>query len=102
MGYFSNGTEGELYVERYCSRCKHWEDDGPDRIEGCPVWDLHILFAYEECNSSSNAKAMLDTLIPRGVIADAGDGHPLPINEQCVMFIARDRGAEIEGQLRIA
>ena len=23
MGYFSNGTEGELYQERWCSRCLH-------------------------------------------------------------------------------
>ncbi len=34
MGYFANGTEGDIYEARYCARCIHRGDpDGP----GCPV-----------------------------------------------------------------
>lgn len=76
MGYFSNGTEGMMYEERYCSRCVHF---GPEEGPGCPIWFAHLLYAYEECNSNSNAHAMLDMLIPR-----TSDGLD---NEQCVMFV---------------
>lgn len=61
MAYFSNGTEGMVYEERYCNRCVH--QGGPNG-PGCHVWVCHLLYAYEECNNKSNAKAMLDTLIP--------------------------------------
>lgn len=63
MGYFSNGTEGDMYEERYCSNCRHSVDD-PDK-PGCPVMLCHVLFAYEECNNKSNAATMLELLIPR-------------------------------------
>lgn len=35
MGYFANGTEGEMYAEKYCIRCIHTDD--------CDVWDAHML-----------------------------------------------------------
>lgn len=87
MGYFSNGTEGMMYEEHYCRVCIHY---GPEEGPGCPIWAAHLLYAYDETDSGSNAEAMLDMFIPRGVIEDAGDGHPLPINEQCVMFVGLD------------
>lgn len=62
MAYFSNGTEGMDYCAQWCDRCVH--QNGADGKSGCPVWLVHLLYAYEECNSKSNAKAMLDTLIP--------------------------------------
>jgi hypothetical protein len=98
VGYFSSGTEGAAYEERYCSRCAHsdWregKDLGDKDNPPCPVWMAHLLFAYEECNSESNAKQMLDMLIPQ-----ADDGIT---NLECAMFLARDAGAAIEGQLRI-
>ena len=64
MAYFSNGTEGMDYQARYCDNCVH------DREQSCPVWGLHLAYAYEECNNDgendplTNAKSMLDTLIP--------------------------------------
>lgn len=70
MGYFSNGTEGDMFEAQYCARCVHNTD------KGCPVMLTHLLFSYEECNSDSNAKRMLDILIPR-------EGA---WNEQCAMF----------------
>ena len=82
MGYFSNGTEGQIYEEAYCLRCIHY---GPEEGPGCPVWFAHLLYAYEECNSDSNAKAMLDMLIPR-VPHTFEDGITHDINGECTMF----------------
>lgn len=78
MGYFSNGTEGEYYLERYCFKCKNWTKRGDEQGEGCPVMDLHILNAYALCNSKSLAKKFLDALIPFN--AESGNG-------ECAMYL---------------
>jgi hypothetical protein len=62
MAYFSNGTEGFEYKKRFCFRCINWRED--ENGWGCPIWDVHILYSYELCNSKSKAKEMLDFLIP--------------------------------------
>ena len=55
MGYFANGTEGMIYEDKYCDHCKRM-------IDGiCPIWDLHQLHNYNECN---NKDSMLHELIP--------------------------------------
>ena len=64
MAYFANGTEGNQYQQQFCAKCQNWRDNGDGRGEGCPVMDAHFLFAYQECNSNSNAKQILDMLIP--------------------------------------
>jgi hypothetical protein len=71
MGYFSNGTEGEMYVDAYCSRCIHNDQDKP-----CPIWTLHMLHNYKECNKPDS---FLHRLIPRSKDCCG--------NEQCSMFI---------------
>lgn len=84
MGYFSNGTEGDMYREKWCERCVHGIAGGDDL--GCPVWDAHLLYAYRLCNEKPAAnpgKAMLDMLIPREGLG----------NGQCAMFI-ESRGGE--------
>ena len=68
MAYFSNGTEGECYYETYCSKCVHEEN--------CPVWMLHMLHNYDECNKKDS---FLHVLIPR-----SKDGLD---NERCTMFV---------------
>jgi len=57
MAYFSNGTEGALYEDRYCYRCIH----GPEHDEGqgCAVWVLHLIH-----NGESDKRELLDALIP--------------------------------------
>lgn len=45
MGYFSNGTEGEMFEARWCERCVH-QDESEDSI-GCPVWWLHLMWNQE-------------------------------------------------------
>ena len=78
MGYFSNGTEGEMYEEQYCNRCIH--QNGPDGESGCAVMLAHLLWNYDECN---NDASILDTLIPR-----SPDGVG---NEKCTMFWDKER-----------
>lgn len=72
MGYFSNGSEGESYFETYCAKCVH-ESETND--VGCPIWNLHLLHNYDDCNKKDS---YLHVLIPRDV-------HGM--NEQCAMFV---------------
>lgn len=74
MGYFSNGTEGELYYEHYCARCIH---DDEENGKYCSIWSLHLLHNYKECN---NKESMLHVLIPR---------NKGGFNEICTMFVER-------------
>ena len=75
MAYFSNGTEGMGYEEKYCSKCVHGAED-----KFCPVWKVHFVFNYDQCNENK-IKQILDTLIPRKEIE----------NEQCSMFLAEKK-----------
>ena len=75
MGYFANGTEGDVYESRYCARCIHRDDN-----DGCPVMLAHVLHAYEECGSGSNAENILELLIPRKGA----------FNDQCRLFTPTD------------
>ena len=79
MGYFSNGTEGEMYEAHYCSRCKHgeWVRDDTGRVPLCAVWEAHMMHNYEECNKEDS---ILHVLIPRIGVR----------NEQCRMFLPTD------------
>jgi len=54
MGYFSNGTEGDMYEAEWCNNCVHYDQ--------CAVWLLHMLHNYDECN---NGNSFLHVLIPR-------------------------------------
>jgi hypothetical protein len=74
MAYFSNGSEGEGYQERYCEKCLH---DNFEKGIYCPIWNLHLLDNYKECN---NKHSYLHELIPRQ------EGS----NGRCTMFV--DRG----------
>lgn len=86
MGYFSNGTEGKIFQEAYCLRCVNWRDLDDGRGPGCPVYDTHLLFAYELCNSEEAGKTILDMLIEpiEGVAAD-GIRY---FGNRCTMFQA--------------
>jgi hypothetical protein len=81
MGYFSNATEGDCYMEEFCSNCKNWVDKKDGRGHGCAIWDLHLNYNYELCNSKSKAKEILDWLIPR----DKEKGG----NSECIMFLKK-------------
>lgn len=71
MGYFSNGSEGESYEDRYCSRCIH--------VDGCAIWNLHLTHNYDQ-HDNPTVKAILTVLIPRDT-----QGR----NAECSMFKER-------------
>lgn len=60
MGYFSNGTEGDLYEAEHCATCRH----GGGETE-CPIWFVHLLHAHGECGTQSAGEDILNLLIPR-------------------------------------
>ena len=57
MGYFSNGTEGDIYQSEYCDRCVHMNEE-----HGCPCWSAHEEWNYDECNKKDS---ILHKMIPR-------------------------------------
>lgn len=70
MAYFSNGTEAEIYRDKYCSRCAH------DVNSNCAVWLAHLVAPREEMN---NERSILHILIPQ---------HSDMIgNKECRMYI---------------
>lgn len=79
MGYFPNGTSGESYYEEWCERCIHEEDP---KGHGCPVWFLHNLHNYDECNKPDS---YLHVLIPR---------NEKGWNDRCTMFVERAAARE--------
>lgn len=82
MGYFSNGSEGDDYQNKYCSRCQHLDEDG-----GCPVFDAHLLYNYPALDEGQEKlRGVLNMLIPRG---EDGLG-----NEQCKMFMESEAKGE--------
>jgi len=86
MAYFANGTEGLMYQESYCFRCEHWEQRPGESAEGCPIWDAHLLYAYELCNEDNHpGKVILDMLIPeREHTFSDGITHSVPA--ECRLF----------------
>lgn len=71
MGYFSNGTEGDFYLDRYCFRCKNWKTRNDDPGESCPIWEAHLFH-----NGESVFMQTLNSFIPR----EGG------WNKECVFF----------------
>ncbi len=60
MGYFSSGTEGMDYEERWCEHCVNQGTE----TSMCPVWSLHMLWNYEQNADPVKAEA-LAFFIPR-------------------------------------
>ena len=88
MAYFPNGQSGDIYMDRYCFNCHHWQDLDDGRGHGCPVWDIHLTSNYDRVKEPE-VMQILDTLIPM-------DKEMNP--EQCAMFIGQ---ADIEGQTKL-
>lgn len=86
MAYFSNGTEGLSYQERYCFQCANWKDREDGKGEGCPIWDLHLFHSYELANQHDDpGKQMLDYLIPM-VPHTFDDGITYDVPGECSMY----------------
>jgi hypothetical protein len=75
MAYFSNGSEGSSYQERYCTRCVH------DLQQDCPVWGLHLAFNYDQIKDGKRTGTVHDFL--SSLIPDTEDGLH---QDECRMF----------------
>ena len=82
---FSNATEGCLYQECFCFKCKNFIDKKDGRGFGCPIWDLHLFY-----NSDEKFQEVLDFLIPKMKIEDN-----CGVMQECSMFIKK-RKRELE------
>ena len=78
MGYFSNGSEGADYQERYCNHCVH------DVNLDCPIWMLHLLWNSEAAGDEDKAY-VLNRFIPIDGIT----------NGECTMFIDTNGAQEL-------
>lgn len=84
MAYFSNGTEGEMYEDKYCSRCIHNTADPQDAltVNECPVLEVHLIYNYDQHRKTKEGvvvREILSTLIPMI------EGEPYA--DECSMFI---------------
>ena len=77
MGYFSNGTEGDMYIDRYCFKCLNRTTREGEGGDGCPIWDLHMVYNYTK---DTTIRMMLNEIIPRDE-----KGY----NLKCKMFLER-------------
>jgi hypothetical protein len=65
VGIFANGTEGQLYQEKYCfegadgNYCVNFKDRDDGLGLGCPVWDMHLFY-----NGNEEWADICDYLIP--------------------------------------
>jgi len=93
MAYFPNGSSGDCYMGKYCMNCRHWKLDEEHDIEGCPIWDLHMIGDYDQCAKTEIGKlwkSLLEALIPtqeNGIFPD-----------KCTMFIPVG-GIDLPGQI---
>lgn len=91
MGYFSNGSEGMGYEERYCNRCRNWREDPETGFEGCAIMDIHAEYnraQFGNTEESKTVKRILNMLIP------SKDGY----NQECRLFMRVD---DIPGQMKL-
>ena len=79
MGYFSNGTEGELFEYYYCYRCIHTDFHNVGEAPPCPIWMLHMNWNYEQFKDDTKKTAL------NYFIVKADDGHP-QLGQKCLMF----------------
>ena len=89
MGYFSNGSEGDEYDEKYCSRCTHaprFKND--EMISDCPILALHSLWNYDQELDDVDLNEEVGCHVMRmaldAFIELSADGLT---NKQCKMFV---------------
>jgi len=94
MGYFSNGTEGMRWQSKNCDLCAHYKDLNDGRGPGCPAWDAHLIYDYEQCKEDQKGKAIAEIL---GLLIPRSDDRLY--NLQCALF-APASWAAIDKQTR--
>jgi hypothetical protein len=92
MGYFANGTAGEDFQCRFCFQCANWrlDEQNPDRGEGCPVWDAHLIAGSQHPEHAKNERdrgAAETTRMLLGVLIEiTKDG----VDNRCLMYLDND------------
>ncbi len=61
--YFPNGTSGLMFQEENCFHCLNFRDLEDGRGAGCPIWDVHTLFNYDQIDNAK-LRELLGVLIP--------------------------------------
>lgn len=90
MGYFSNGTEGEGFVDNWCANCAHWTE--PDDPKQCTIWMLHLCYNGEQHNSgmvkiSKNLSMHGPTL--KEMLGDLIRRETATRGQECTMYLPR-------------
>lgn len=85
MGYFSNGTDGDIYQSNFCNRCIHDKEGF-----GCQIMNAHFFFNYDQ-HKNEQLKEVLSMLIPRE--EDEGE-----FNGQCLLYVPKERN-QLEAEL---
>jgi hypothetical protein len=79
MGYFPNGTAGDMYEADYCNKCINEDEE-----KGCPIMMLHLMWNYDAVDpKTAENKARRQAL--EAFIPTDREGW----NQQCRMFKAR-------------
>lgn len=81
MGYFSNGTQWEIWNNSNCADCIH--DDNPDK--GCPIIGEHLGVAADKWPKEK--REVLGIFIPE-IAGDSNSDPPIPPhNGKCTMRV---------------
>lgn len=94
MAYFSNGTEGMDYRERYCERCEHLPED---QNTDCPIWSAHF-FHNSDRHTNEAVKSILDMLIPMES-KTFKDGITCDFAAECSFFRQKQERLPLESEL---
>jgi hypothetical protein len=78
LGYFPNGTSGEMYQAKYCFHCVHMLPE-----YGCPCDTAHLLWNYDECNKD-------DSILHKMIPIDNKKGF----NKKCTFFFKSEKPEE--------
>jgi hypothetical protein len=88
VGYFSNGSEGDWYENKYCAKCANFIDEGMG--QNCPILELHAIYNYDQHDKtkdtiefewSTNLRTIVGLFIPRVKIGD------ITGNGMCKMYL---------------
>ena len=93
MGYFSNGTEGELYQRQWCDRCIHRDDYEAGTF--CEVWSAHIFYQKAVSAQRSHEQAV-SAQRSHELAVSAQRSHELAVSAQRSHDGETDRKTDLE------
>ncbi len=94
MAYFPNGTSGMVYQDEFCEKCWNYRDLGDGRGHGCPIWDFHMLWNYDQGDKTPEGKQYKEAL--EHFIPTKKNSFP----DKCKMFLPKNE-IDIKGQMKL-